>query len=196
MRGDSGFSVAELLVVLFLGALALLIALPSAAYVSREGKARAGARQIAVTFGSMRWKSVATRKSRGMWFEKQKDAWVWWEVEDGNGNHLRVSEIRRGVDPIRSGPHRLGDDVSRVELGFPPIGSIPRIPPSGGTIATDDPVQFGSSDIVSFAPTGSASSGTLYLSDGSRALYGVVLFGPTARVRVWRYDAERRRWNL
>ena len=196
MRPASGLSVVELLAVLFLGAIALLIALPSAAYVRREGRAGAGARQLAATLNSMRWKSVASRTSRGLWFEKRGSSWVWFEVEDGNGNDLRVAEIRRGVDPVRSGPHRLGDLVERVELGFPPVGSIPQIPPKSGALPTDDPVQFGRSDIVSFAPGGSASSGTLYVTDGSRSLYGVVLFGPTARVRVWRYDPEKRRWNL
>ena len=51
-------------------------------------------------------------------------------------------------------------------------------------------------DLVSFGPEGSASSGTLYVTDGRRGLFAVVLFGPTARLRVWRFNPEERRWTL
>jgi hypothetical protein len=57
-------------------------------------------------------------------------------------------------------------------------------------------VRFGRSDLISFSPGGSASSGTLYVTDGRRGFYAVVLFGPTARLRVWRYRPEERRWTL
>jgi hypothetical protein len=72
---------------------------------------------------------------------------------------------------------------------------IPEIPPRRGTISgVDDPVQFGRSDLVAFSPLGTASSGTLYVTDG-RELFGIVLFGATARVRVWRYDGGTNEWT-
>jgi hypothetical protein len=118
-------------------------------------------------------------------------------VEDGNGNGLRTAEIRRGVDPTISGPHHLQDRVEDVRLGFPPGGPFPRIPPRAGNIVdTDDPVQFGRSDIVAFSPLGRSSSGTLYITDGRRGLFGIVLFGPSTRVRVWRYDTVGGKWTL
>jgi hypothetical protein len=49
---------------------------------------------------------------------------------------------------------------------------------------------------VSFGPSGSATSGTLYVTDGNRGLYAVVLFGPSSRLRVWRFIPEERRWTL
>jgi hypothetical protein len=63
-------------------------------------------------------------------------------------------------------------------------------------VAGDDPVRFGRSDLVSFTPVGSASSGTLYVTDRRHALFAVVLFGPTARLRVWRFVPAERRWTL
>jgi hypothetical protein len=54
-------------------------------------------------------------------------------------------------------------------------------------------VVFGSTDVVSFSPVGDASSGSLYVSDG-RMLAAIVLYGPTARARVYRYDAAREEW--
>jgi hypothetical protein len=91
----------------------------------------------------------------------------------------------------------MADRIAGVELGFPPGPAPSRIPPRSGTIADlTDPVKFGVSNVVSFSPLGRASSGTLYLSDGHHQLRGVVLFGPTVRVRVWRYDAREGRWRL
>ena len=118
-------------------------------------------------------------------------------VEDGNGNGLRTAEVRRGVDPTVSGPHHLQDQVEDVRLGFPPGGPFPRIPPRTGNIVdTDDPVQFGRSDIVAFSPLGRSSSGTLYVTDGRRGLFAIVLFGPATRARVWRYDSVGGKWSL
>src|SRR6185295_14772541 len=92
---------------------------------------------------------------------------MWYEVRDDNGNGLRVAEVKKGVDATLSGPHRLEDSVERVTLGFPPIGSIPKIPPDSGTIAgLEDPIRIGSTDLLTFSPLGTASSGTLYVTDG------------------------------
>jgi hypothetical protein len=57
-------------------------------------------------------------------------------------------------------------------------------------------VRFGRSDLVSFSPLGSASSGTIYVTDGRNALFAIVQFGPTSRLRVWRYRPLERRWTL
>jgi hypothetical protein len=117
-------------------------------------------------------------------------------VADGNGNGLRTSEITRGIDPVLTPDETLEHQVSHVTLGFPPVGSFPEAPPGTEMLrAGDDPVRFGSSDLVSFGPVGSASSGTLYVTDGQRGLFAVVLFGPTARLRVWRWLPEERRWT-
>jgi prepilin-type N-terminal cleavage/methylation domain-containing protein len=196
MVGKRGMTLAELLVVLGILALLVGVAIPAAAYVRDQGRVAAGARYMATAFQAARWNSVAHRKARGFAFERLGSDWVFRIVEDGNGNGLRTSEVRKGVDRVLSGPHRLGEFVEGVEPGFPPGGPFPKIPPEKGFISdTSDPVQFGSSDLVSFTPLGSSSSGTLYLTDGREALYGVVLFGPTVRVRVWRYDRKAGRWT-
>lgn len=196
MAAERGITLAELVAVLGIASLVLVVALPAAAYVRDRGRAAAGARYMATRFQAERWKSVAQRNARGLAFERAASGWVFRVVEDGNGNGLRTSEIRRGVDRVVSGPHRLEELVEGVRPGFPPGGPFPKIPPERGLISdTDDPVQFGASDVVSFTPIGSSSSGTLYLTDGREALYGVVLFGPTVRVRVWRYDPRTGRWT-
>jgi hypothetical protein len=182
---------------LALASIAVLMAAPAVAHLRDAGRAAAAARHVAVMFQAQRWKSVTQARTRGWFFERLGGAWTWSEVEDGNGNGLRTAEVRSGTDRTVGSPHRLDEIVRHVRLGFPPGGPFPVIPPGSGNIAdTADPVQFGVSDIVSFTPLGSSSSGTLYLTDGREGLYAVVLYGPTVRVRVWRYDPRERKWSL
>jgi type II secretory pathway pseudopilin PulG len=197
MPEQRGLQLIELLVVVALIGLTCAAVLPSIAELRTAGRGAAAAREMALTFQALRWKSVTQNRNHGLLFTVQDGGWVWFEVADGNGNGLSSAEIRRGVDLTLSGPHRLEARVSGVHLGFPPGGAVPRIPPKRGTIDDlTDPVRFGRSDLISFSPLGSASSGTLYLTDGRSGLFGVVLFGPTARVRVWRFDRRTGRWTL
>jgi len=192
-----GYTLAELLAVLAIVAIAVAVTLPAAASLRDGGRAAAGARTIATLLSSQRWKSVATHRVRGLQFRRLGGRWSWREVADGNGNGLRTAEITRGVDPVLSGDDALEHSVQDVSLGLPPGGTFPEAPPGTGTLtAADDPVRFGRSDLVSFSPVGSASSGTIYVTDGHRGLYAVVLFGPTVRLRVWRYIPGERRWTL
>ena len=78
--------------------------------------------------------------------------------------------------------------MAHVRIGLP-SARVPEIPPGRAWLDPADPVQFGRSDLVAFGPFGSTSSGTLYLTDGT-ACWAVVLFGPTCRTRVWRWDAR------
>jgi len=196
VRAARGVSLLELVAALALGAMLLLAAWPAFAALRSGGRTAAAAREMAVTLQALRWQSVATGRSHGLSFASDSIGWSWRVVQDGNGNGLRTSEVRDGTDRTLAGPQRLEDRLAPVRLGFPARSSLPEIPPGAGWIADlRDPVQFGRSNLVSFSPGGSASSGTLYVTDG-QALYGIVLFGPTARLRVWRYDERSGQWRL
>jgi hypothetical protein len=155
----------------------------------------AGARQLAVTLQALRWKSVAEGRVHGLYFTEEDGEWAWYRVRDENGNGLRTAEVLGGTDRILGGPHRLGDVASGVVLGFPPTGPFPKIPPQSGWIENlNDPIRIGNTNLLSFSPLGTASSGTLYVTDGSRQLYAVVLYGRTAKIRVWRFSAASGQW--
>ncbi len=196
MAASKGYTLAELLATLAIVAMAVAVTLPAAAMLRDGGRAAAGARTMATLLSAQRWKSVAGHRTRGLQFRKIGDGWSWREVADGNGNGLRTAEIHRGIDPVLSSDVSLERQVEDVRLGFPPGGPFPEAPPGTGSLgAGDDPVRFGRSDLVSFSPVGSASSGTIYVTDGRSALFAIVLFGPTARLRVWRYLKRERRWT-
>jgi prepilin-type N-terminal cleavage/methylation domain-containing protein len=191
-----GYTLAELLAVLAVLALAVAVALPAAAEIRASGRTAAGARAMAVLFSAERWKSVARGHALGLQFRKVGSRWTYREASDGNGNGLRSAEIARGVDTITGEETSIDAVVPGVVFGLPPGGPYPEAPPGTDLLTDeDDPVRFGRSTIVSFGPSGTATSGTLYVTDGNAALCAVVLFGPTSRLRVWRWDRRGRRWT-
>jgi type II secretory pathway pseudopilin PulG len=190
-----GLTLVEAVCVSALIGIAALAIVPSGVQIVNGGRVAAASRDIALSFHALRWKSVARRTAHGMWFTEGPEGWSWHEVRDGNGNGLRTAEVRNGTDPILSGPHRVEDRVAGVRPGFPGPGPYPRIGRHGRLDALHDPIKFGRSNLIAFSPRGSSSSGTLYLTDGAEGLYGIVLFGPTTRVRVWRYDPRQGRWR-
>lgn len=192
-----GWSLAELLAGLVVLGLLVAICVPAAVEMMAEARGAAAAREVAATLQAMRWRAVARHRSHGLFFSRDARGWHWLVVRDGNGNGLRTAEVRDGTDPTLSGPHRIEDRVRGVYVGFPPASELPAIPPRAGSIPDlNDPVKFGNSNLIAFSPLGTASSGTLYLTDRRHALRAVVLFGPTVRIRVWRLDTREARWKL
>ena len=59
---------------------------------------------------------------------------------------------------------------------------VPAIPPDTGFLS-GDPIQFGSSDLLSFSPIGTATAGTFYLA-GEGAQAAVRVTPGSARVRL------------
>ena len=196
MKRKRGFGITELLVVVALAGLGLAVALPAVAALRADGRCAAGARTMVGMFRKLRSQSVALRNYRGVYFYRAGDGWSFSTVEDGNGNGLRTAEVRSGTDPVLDGPFRLEDIVGNVGPGFP-FDAVRELPPGAGWLGNlDDPVKFGRSDIVSFSPLGRSSSGTLYLTDGVDRLYAIVLYGPSTRIRVWRYRAADQSWEM
>ena len=100
-------TLAEIVVVVALGGIATMLAVPQLAKIEARARAAAGARSFAMTLYALRWKSVSRGVGHGMLFGRDAGGWYWWEVRDGNGNGLLAREVRVGVDVTVSGPHRL-----------------------------------------------------------------------------------------
>jgi prepilin-type N-terminal cleavage/methylation domain-containing protein len=196
-KRTDGLSLLELLVVVTIGALALSVTLPAMGKARGRAAAEAGAHELAIRLQALRWKSVTLGKAHGLYFDRDPSGWLWYEVRDGNGNGIRTREVLRGTDPTLSGPHRLEASTSLATPGLPPTGPFPEIPPGRGLIdESADPIRFGNTNLVSFGPLGTSSSGRIYVTDGRLELFAVVLFGRSGRVRVWRLDPRSRQWQL
>ncbi len=180
--------------------LALLVAgavgATSAAF--ERWRAPTAARAAAADMRAARSRAVARLRSAGLLFERGPGgAWMVSLVDDGDGDGLRSDDIRRGIDPISLGPELI-ETRWGVAPGFAASLQRLRSPPPDEQWLPDlsDPVRFGARDLLSCSPRGTATPGTLYLSDGRRRQMAVVVAGASARVRVWEYDLGRERWVL
>ncbi len=192
---EQGVTLLELLVATTLAMLVGAATLPAMGQFLSSVRTTAGTRLLVVRLQGVRAKSISRARSHGLLFERDALGWFWFEIVDGDGDGLRTADVREGIDPALSGPHRLGDLLPHVDLGFPLGRTIPRVPPRSGWIRDlQRPVRLGNSSILAFSPLGTSSSGTLYVSDGSRGLMAIVIYGRTGRIRVWRHDAEGERW--
>jgi hypothetical protein len=70
------------------------------------------------------------------------------------------------------------------------------LPGPDGTPSSTDAVKFGSADIASFSPDGTATAGTLFLRSKHGVQYAVRVAGVTGRTRILRYDPAARAWVL
>src|SRR5262249_34425988 len=115
---------------------------------------------------------------------------------DDDGDGVRTSDIEHGVDP-QVEPWRPLTSLGRgIGFGFPP-GPLPRDPTSGRPIggSRDDPIRFNGSDLASFAAGGTATPGSVYLTDGRRGLVIVRVTNRSGRVRSLRWDGDLAVWR-
>lgn len=163
---------------------------------SASGRARtpATARVVAGDLRLRRQQAVSGRVTLGLHFQRQGPHWSVRLLQDDDGDGIQVSG--RAADPVLEGPHPFASVYGPAEPGFlPGLTGLTTPPPSPRPLTNlDDPVKFGSGDLVTFNSRGECSSGTLYLTDGRFRQWAVVLYGATGRVRTWEWDRGGRHW--
>jgi prepilin-type N-terminal cleavage/methylation domain-containing protein len=133
---------------------------------------------------------------------------------DGNGNGVRTREIASGIDPPLGPVAALDDGLGGVRFARAP--DIPAIgddddgaAPGGGAGSSGggaggsaaggsaddsrDAIRLGAAGLLSFAATGSGTSGTIYLR-GTTSQFAVRIYGPTGRVRLLEWNGHARVW--
>ena len=187
-------SITELLAALTIASLGIGVSVPSVSTMLRTRKLTMAARDLSLELQRARMEAVAKGSYVGISFDRSGGRDRWRLHGDGGSRGIHAAEIRSGVDPPIGQMFELSSRYSGVRFGIASTGA-PRIPPSTGRLGpTDDPVAFSGSDIFSASPTGESSTGTLYLTDGSD-MRGVVVYGPTGRIRIWRYEGSTGQWH-
>ena len=115
---------------------------------------------------------------------------------DGDGDGVLSADIESGVDPEVRPPRRLAHLGRRIRFGFP-AGDPPRDPgdPRRRLTRLEDPIRFNRSDLASFNPRGTATPGTIYLTDGRRHLSAVRVNNRSGKISVLHYDSEAEVWR-
>jgi prepilin-type N-terminal cleavage/methylation domain-containing protein len=142
----------------------------------------AAARYLGGRFALARMQAVARGAAVGFRFDQVSDDVSFSVFQDGNGNGIRTADIASGIDRAIEPATHLHEHFPGVEIGLAP--GVP------GT----DPVQLGSTSLLTFTPLGTATSGAIYLRDREGTQWGVRVLGATGRARVLRYDVPTRGW--
>jgi prepilin-type N-terminal cleavage/methylation domain-containing protein len=175
-----GFTLVELATVVLIILVVLAVAAPALRAYSVEAHLLGAGRVFRVEFLKARSMAVRGGVYTAIRFERAGDRMFYSVYADGNRNGVRSAEILTGVDVRVAGPFALHGNAPGVRVGMNP--GVPEIPPDSGFL-TGDPIRFGSSDILSFSPLGTATPGTFYLAgEGVQAAVRVV--PATARVRL------------
>lgn len=186
---------AELLVTLALIAIVSAVAVPAVGNLLGARSLDAAAAVLAGEMARARHEAIARHRYAGLAFERAPEADRFGLYIDGGQAGIQASEIATGVDGLLRGPFDI-TAFGGVRLGIPGPGPVPKVPPSRGSLRPgDDPVQFGGTDIVSYSPNGESSSGALYLMDARGGLRAIVVYGRTARIRVWKFDSNLHVWR-
>lgn len=160
------------------------LSVPVIANAVEDGRLRHAAGFVAARFRLARSRAAAATTAVGVLFDRTASGgWQFRVCEDGNGNGVRRADVDAGRDRCVEGPHDLAALFPGVVLG-----SDPAIRGPDGEPGSADPVRFGTSDLASFSPTGTCTSGSLWLRNRSGSQFTVRVAGVTGRTRVLRYD--------
>lgn len=157
-------------------------AIPSLLGTIDRSRGYAAARFLASRLTLARTQAVNRGATVALVFTRDQRGFAYRVHRDGNRNGVLTRDIQRGLDvPI--------EDVVRLAELFPGVefGTTPAAP-------LEDPIRLGGSDILSFTPSGTATSGTLYLRGRDGTQWAVRILGATARTRVLQYRKEGDEW--
>jgi Tfp pilus assembly protein FimT len=184
----AGLSLIDTLFALSLAMAAAGAGVPAMLEVNRAMKLRAAAAFISGYLQQARLEAVTRSRPVGVRFRQAGDDWRLARYVDGNGNGIRNADIDAGIDQPLEPDVLFASRCPSVR-----IARLDGVPDVSGVMG-GEAVRFGASRIATFDPDGSASSGSLYLTDG-RTQLAVTVTPATGRVRVRRWNPRLAVWE-
>jgi hypothetical protein len=129
-----------------------------------------------------RARAVGRATTVALYFEADERGTRFSTVEDGNGDGVRTADIERQIDRVIDMPTLLPDLFPGASIGI-----------AAGIPATEA-VALSGTNILSFSPNGTATSGSVYVVGRDRTQWVVRVLGVTARARVLRFDRTSNAW--
>jgi hypothetical protein len=188
----AAYSVLELLVCLSLAVLLCSLGAP-ALLAARDGVLADGAAHfLASQLHGARMEALRRRAYVAIRFEADGDDYLLATYVDGNANGVRAVDITNGVDVLLRPREPLRQQFAGVHFGFE--DGVPDVD-GADTLEDQDPIRVGRSRMLSFSPTGTSSSGTVYLHSRGRRQLAVRVLGATGRIRCLGFDFGARTWQ-
>jgi prepilin-type N-terminal cleavage/methylation domain-containing protein len=196
IRKNAAMSLIEVLMALAVLGLILALGLPELWNGFADLRVRLAAGEVAGVMHQARIYAMRHSANVALRFETQGRQVFWTLYRDGDGDGVRTNDILRGVDPAVGPPSHLAHFGDRVKFGFP-RGPAPReiSDPRKTMRSLDDPIRFNGTDLASFSSLGTATPGTVYLTDGRKMLYATRVSNLSGKVTIWRYVMERQEWR-
>jgi len=176
-----GYTLIEVLFVTALITIVSAMAVPQSLVTLDRTRAAAATRYLASRMAMARSHAVMRSAHVALRFDESTSGVTFQMFADGNRNGVRTSDITSGVD------HPLGTPASLTDL-FPGV-AIAVSDEVGG-----DPIRIGSSNLLSFTPLGTATSGSIYVRGRDGSQFAIRVLGVTGRARVQRYVPRARAW--
>lgn len=155
-------------------------------------RAVAAARYVSSRLQQTRIEAIVRGHRAALRFDQVANGYTFRTFLDGNRNGVLSADVQSGVDRPIDPPDALGHRFAGVEFGA--IPGLPSVDPASAPPGTD-PIRTGSSDMVTFTPMGTATTGSLYLRGRNHIQLVVRIFGQTGKTRVLRFDSRNQQWN-
>lgn len=190
-RHASGVSLAEIMTAISVSATVVSVAMPMLLTGLDGFRAAGAARYFAARLAMARMDAVKRTRTVAVRFEPEGEGFRFCVYVDGNRNGVRTADIADGTDWPLGEADRLNAHFRNVVFGI--AAHVPGV--DGEAAGADsDPIRFGRSNLLSYTPLGTSSSGTAYIRSLGGTQYAVRVLGATGRTRVLEYRPEARRW--
>jgi hypothetical protein len=185
---EKGFSAIELVFALGVAATLSAVAVATIDRGVEQARAAGAARHLAARLRFARLDAV--RRNAHVAIKVDAATGQLARYVDGDGDGVLSRDIDDGIDVPIGVPEQLGQLFPGTAFG-----ALPGVPAAdaGSAPPGEDPVRLGASDMASFSPLGSASSGTLYLLAG-RLQVAVRIYGETGRIRTFQFEPRTGQW--
>ncbi len=185
---ETGGSLVEILVTLAITGMLAAVAVPALPGLRSEAALSRATRQLCGLMVRGRAQAVLHGCASALVFERAPDGgWRCFLAEDGDDDGVNRADLQRGRDTITGEVVRLAGDGAGP--GIPPGVRVPD-PGGHGWLRGNpgDPIRAGRGDIITFAPSGTATPSSIYLWDGGQRMRVLRVYGATARVHTltWR----------
>ena len=179
---SAGYTLVETLFVAGLVTILAAVSVPQLTAGLERARARAAARYRVAQMSAVRLQALKRSSAMALRFQRGPGGVLVSVHVDGNRNGVRSAEISSGIDPVVESAVRLEDLFPGVTIAVP-------------VDASASAVDLGGTELLTFTPAGTATSGTVHVlgRDGTR--FAVRILGTTGRIRLLRFEPRISEWT-
>jgi len=186
----NGYSLLEVMMAITIMVIVGGAAIPLAHGTVDRSRAAGAANYVAGRLTLARFEAVRRSACVAIRFVERSDGYWMQTYIDGNRNGVRTSDIEGGIDTPITAEERLDHHFSGIVFGIQ--SGVPGI--EAGPFDASDPIQIGNTTLLSFSPTGSSTSGTLFIRSVRGNQFAVRVLGATGRTRILEFNFGQGVW--